>query len=180
MLESNTEAKQATGTGSKLGPGVGGCAGKGSEVRGQAALWAHNHGSGVLPSPRQERLALESLLKAQGTGDKEVTGIPRMARGEQEPRPWPPSPSSPSHSIKHIADSHLGAYTGGWGGRRGARRLRFSVGRRARGEGERGSQGKEQRPWNSTPGTAVNGRKDKAQESPPSPARGDDSSNWST
>lgn len=44
MLESNTEAKQATGTGSKLGPGVGGCAGKGSEgpscpLGSQPQLW---------------------------------------------------------------------------------------------------------------------------------------------
>lgn len=86
---------------------------QGRGVRGQAALWAHNHGSGVLPSPRQERSPLESLPKAWGTGDKEATGIPRMARGVQGPRPQPPSPSSPSHSIEHIADSHLGAYSCG-------------------------------------------------------------------
>lgn len=44
MLESNTEAKQATGTGSKRGQG----AGKG--VRGQPS--GLSQGSGVLPSPR--------------------------------------------------------------------------------------------------------------------------------
>lgn len=82
--------------------------GWGTGARGHTALWAHDHGSGGSASPRQERL-LWTLPTAQGTRD----GAPWVAQG------WPggngsqgpaPSPSSPSHSVKHTTDTHLGVY----------------------------------------------------------------------
>lgn len=104
MLESNTEAKQATGTGSKLGPGWGRERGRGATLPSGLTTTA----LGGSASPRQER-PLWTLPTAQGTRD----GVPRVAQG------WPggngsqgpaPSPSSPSHSIKHTTDAHLGVY----------------------------------------------------------------------
>lgn len=76
MLESNTEAKQATGTGSKLGDGV---AQKGE---GAAKLPSGTLGedSGVLPSPWQEGHALESQLASQRMRDKGAMGRPRLER----------------------------------------------------------------------------------------------------
>lgn len=79
MLESNTEA---TGTGSKLGTEAG--VEQRRALRGQAAFWAP---SGVLPSPWQERHAMESQPAAQETRDKGTTGEQRMARGRWEQRP---------------------------------------------------------------------------------------------
>lgn len=74
MLESNTEAKQATGTGSKLRVEQGR---KGSE--GPSCPLEHGAGSGI--SPRQERHALESQPASQETRDKGAMGRLRMARG---------------------------------------------------------------------------------------------------
>lgn len=75
MLESNTEAKQATGTGSKLGVGRGR---KGSE--GPSCPLGHREGSGILPPPQQERHALESQPASQETRDTGAMGRRRMAK----------------------------------------------------------------------------------------------------
>jgi len=95
VLDSNTEAKQATGTGSKLGPGGGGV---GREVERGAKLPSGftTTALGSCPHHGRRDLLWSLCLQPGELGTRVPPGIPRMARRELEPRPQPPSPSSPS------------------------------------------------------------------------------------
>lgn len=83
MLESNTEAKQATGTGSKLGPGWGGERGRGATL--PSGLTTTALGLGLTTAGET---ALDSAY-SPGNQRWGAMGSPRLARREREPRPSP-------------------------------------------------------------------------------------------
>lgn len=97
MLESNTEAQQATGTGSKLGPGSGQGAGGGREGERGVKLPSGftTTALGSCPHHGRRDLLWNLCLQPRELGTRVLPGIPRMARREQEPRPQQPSLSSP-------------------------------------------------------------------------------------